>query len=240
MKTLVINENFEHHINSENVCDLRICLKKVYQKVLEHNLNVDSVKSALRDRHKNSCDSYDSCPKVKLKANFPTILNQNNNISLKSVIRRRFVQSLCSLLVLIIAIYVKRWDHLMSSRCAIANNYFVMEMTRPPTDCSICRNVNSFVILDRPTKAEFARHAYTGHPILVRGSTDHWSARNTFSFDFFRRIYTEIPDAYESVENECQFFPFKTEFSRLSEVFSMPEERVRMSGHNWKTWYIGW
>ena len=239
MKTLVINKSIEKICSDgEDVCDFnRICLKiqlkKVRKKVLEHNLNVDRVKRALK-----AMKTVESCPKVKMKSNSET--NFWDYLDIKSIIRSRFVQSLCSLLMLLIAIYVKQWDHLLSSRCAVANNYFVMEMTRPVTNCDICRNVNQFVILENPSKAEFAKYAYTGQPILVRGATDHWSAIETFNFNFFRKIYSETPNAYESVEEECQFFPFKTDFSRLSEVFEMPEERVGMSGTDSKPWYIGW
>ena len=239
MKTLVLNKSIEElYSDGEDVCDFnRICLKiqlkKVRKKVLEHNLSVERVKKALKDIKKKT----EGSPKVKMKTSFEHFWDY---LSIKSLIRSRFVQSLCSLLMLLIAIYVKQWDHLMSSRCALNNNYFVMEMTRPVTNCQICRNVTQFVILNNPSKAEFAKYAYTGQPILVRGAIDHWSALKTFNFDFFRKIYSETPDAYESVENECQFFPFKTDFNRLSEVFEMPLERVRMSGTDPKPWYIGW
>ena len=239
MKTLVLNKSIEElYSESEDICDfnriyLKIQLKKVRKKVLEHNLNVERVKKALK-----TIKTVECCPKVKMKATKE--MHFFDYLSIKSVIRSGFVQSLCSLLLLLIAIYVKQWDHLMSSRCALANNYFVMEMTRPVTNCDICRNVNQFVILEAPTKEEFALYAYTGQPILVRGATDHWSALKTFNFDFFRKIYSSTPFAYESVEEECQFFPFKTDFNRLSEVFQMPKERVWMSGPESKPWYIGW
>ena len=221
MKTLVINKSIELYSDGEDVCDfnticLKIQLKKVRKKVLEHNLNVDRVKTALKTI--NAIDWSECYPKVKMKTNSET--HFSDYLSIKSIIKSRFVQSLCSLLMLLIAIYVKQWDHLISSRCAVANNYFVMEMTRPVTNCDICRNVNQFVILEKPSKEEFAI--------------------KTFNFNFFRKIYSETVDAYESVEEECQFFPFKTLFNRLSEVFEMPEERVHMNGVDSKPWYIGW
>lgn len=237
MKTLVINEVTEEfcsddrHVSDFGRICLRIQLKKVCKKVLEHNLDVSRVKAALR--HANGVP-LEYCPRVKMKRTVDTTLRFG------SLVKSRFVQSLCSVLVLLVAVYGRQWHHLLSGRCALANNYFVMEMTRPVTDCDICRDVRGFVVLENPSKEEFARYAYTGQPVVVRGATDHWSALKTFSFDFFREIYTRIPDAYESVENECQFFPFRTDFRRLSEVFAMPEERVRMTGVESKPWYIGW
>jgi hypothetical protein len=235
METFLLKKNLELIMTDTNDCicdsndiDLKILLKKVHQKVIKHELNVESVKRALRNK---KCS-----PKVKMKRF--TIFSSSGVVF--DLLKSRFVQSLLSLLVIIIAICYQRWDHFIASRCAVANNYFVMEITRPVTNCDICRNVTQFLILENATKEEFAKHAYTGQPILVRGSTDSWLALKTFNFDFFRRIYSEVVDAYQSVEEECQFFPFKTDFSQLSEVFSMPEERIRMSEPNVKPWYIGW
>jgi len=241
METLVINKDCKvsesYDINLQKVC-LKRHLKKVYKKVLENNLNVKAVKKALRNRK----TLYESQPKVKMKEEMSEKC-LSYEVMAKRLVGNRFVQSLCSLMVLIIAIYVRRWDHMMSSRCVVSNNYFVMEASRPPTDCQICRNVDRFLILENTTKEEFAKYAYTGQPILVRGATHHWSALKTFSFDFFHEIYSQTPGAYESVEHECQFFPFKSEFNHLSEVFAMPEDRVRMSPmspYSSKPWYIGW
>ncbi|XP_054159823.1 uncharacterized protein LOC128958033 [Oppia nitens] len=251
METLVISKSYSKtlqtssHINSNHVINgvnidkvyakQKLC--KLYKKVLANNLNVNIVKKMLRNRR-----TYECFPKVKMKDNFCyNYTNISSDLSLfKYLINSRFLQSLFSLMIVIITIYVRQWDHLISSRCALYNNYFVMEMTRPPTNCDICRNVNQFLVLENITKDEFAKYAYNGQPIVVRGASKHWSALKTFSFDFFRQIYSQNPGAYESIERECQFFPFKTQFNHLSQVFAMPEERVRMTEQMSKPWYIGW
>lgn len=138
------------------------------------------------------------------------------------------------------AILYQKWDNLLDKRCAIANNYFVMEVSRPVTNCEICRNVSSVIVLQNPSKETFEKYAYTGQPLLVRGATANWTALNTFTFDFFRNVYANIKDAFQSVEEECQFFPFKTEFTSLKEVFAMPQERVTLRSNFAKPWYIGW
>ncbi|XP_023231587.1 uncharacterized protein LOC111631561 [Centruroides sculpturatus] len=129
---------------------------------------------------------------------------------------------------------------LFKSRCAVPNNYLVMEITRPLTDCKICRDVDRVIVFENVTKATFAKYAYSGKPMLVRGATTNWTALNYFNFSFFKQLYENVDDAYQSVEEECQFFPYKTDFLSLEAVFDMPEEQAYMTGPNAKTWYIGW
>lgn len=131
-------------------------------------------------------------------------------------------------------------SELFKSRCAVPNNYLVMEITRPLTDCKICRGVDSVIVFENVTKATFAKYAYSGKPMLVKGATNNWTALNYFNFTFFKKLYDSIDDAYQSVEEECQFFPYKTDFLSLEAVFHMPEEQAYMSDPHAKTWYIGW
>lgn len=126
------------------------------------------------------------------------------------------------------------------SRCVIENNYFLMEVTRPIADCKICKNVENFIVLQNVTKEEFAVYAYLGQPLLVHGGCLNWTALDVFDFDFFKSLYSSTTGAFESVEDECQFFPFRTKFLSLHEVFHMQEERAKMTSNTAETWYIGW
>ena len=62
-----------------------------------------------------------------------------------------------------------------------------------------------------------------------------------FSYEYFAGLYSNSNNNNSnSFRNEirrknCQFFPYKTEFRNLEEVFTMSDER-RFS----KPWYIGW
>ncbi|KFM65238.1 hypothetical protein X975_05541, partial [Stegodyphus mimosarum] len=67
-----------------------------------------------------------------------------------------------------------------------------------------------------------------------------WNALNVFNYNFFKELYNSTEGAYRSVEEECQFFPFRTKFLSLREVFNMPEERAYMTSSDAETWYIGW
>ncbi|RWS31396.1 F-box protein-like protein [Leptotrombidium deliense] len=141
-------------------------------------------------------------------------------------------------LLLFIAIFTQNYSHLSSSRCLVLNNYFLMEITRPVISCDFCKNVNSVIVLDNPSKEDFAVFAYSAKPILVKHATYNWTAFDVFSFNYFKQIYSEVKDGYRSIEEECQFFPFRTNFIRLSEVFSLPEDSVNATHATEDPWYI--
>lgn len=114
-----------------------------------------------------------------------------------------------------------------------------MEISRPITDCNICQRVDSVLILQNVTKDVFAQYAYSSRPLLVKGATQSWNATKTFDFEFFKNLYTHTDGALESVEEECQFFPFRTDFVTLRDVFAMSSARAQ-GLETEKPWYIGW
>lgn len=61
-----------------------------------------------------------------------------------------------------------------------------------------------------------------------------WPALKVFSLDYFAKLYDGIPGAYQSVEDECQFLPFKTDFLSLRDALEAGSHSKR------EPWYIGW
>ncbi|XP_033733589.1 uncharacterized protein LOC117322749 isoform X2 [Pecten maximus] len=116
---------------------------------------------------------------------------------------------------------------LKHSRCIIDNNGFVIEITRPKTNCQICENLLSVPMETNISTEEFIRkYAYTAVPVLVKDATRLWTAMDTFSFRFFRDLYKSVNGSLDAVEEECQFFPYKTEFETLEDVLNMTEDRA--------------
>lgn len=70
-------------------------------------------------------------------------------------------------------------------------------------------------------------------PVVVTDGTRDWPAVNTFSFEFFKKLY----QGYSIFS--CQFFPYKTEFESLQEALNMSEARANFADGE-KPWYIGW
>lgn len=137
------------------------------------------------------------------------------------------------------------WDEwiysaISESRCLFENGGFTMEVARPLTNCDCCRNLQQFPIERNISHEDFVKkYAYSAVPVLIKDATTNWTAMTNFSFDFFKNLYTKTKGALSSIEEECQFFPYKTEFETLEEVFNMSAKRANFTSGE-KPWYIGW
>ncbi|XP_045211643.2 uncharacterized protein LOC123563114 isoform X2 [Mercenaria mercenaria] len=127
-----------------------------------------------------------------------------------------------------------------SIRCLIENNELTIEMARPLIKCDICRNLDSVPVEYGISAQEFKqKYAYSTVPVLIKEATSNWSAMSKFSYKFFKDLYTEKEGALDSVDEQCQFFPYKTDFSTLNDVFNMSDARANFSEGE-APWYIGW
>lgn len=123
-----------------------------------------------------------------------------------------------------------------SSLCAVDNSIFVLEAARPIADCKMCEGLTEVPKLSDITVETFVHdHAYTGRPLVVKDATKNWTAMNVFTYEYFLHVYTD--SALNATDDECQFFPYQTEFHSLREVFNMSKERVMFKA---EPWYIGW
>lgn len=126
------------------------------------------------------------------------------------------------------------------AHCLLDNGGFTIEVARPLTNCECCRNLKEFPIERNISPEDFVKkYAYTAVPVLIKDATQNWTAMTNFSFEFFRNLYVNTKGALETVEEECQFFPYKTEFDTLGEVFNMTSQRANFTPGE-KPWYIGW
>ncbi|XP_012146378.1 adherens junction protein p120 isoform X5 [Megachile rotundata] len=110
---------------------------------------------------------------------------------------------------------------------------FTQNIFRPAEDCSICQDVQQVDRISNVDPATFEeRYAYSGRPVVVTDATQNWTAPSVFSFPFFKSLY-------EGEDANCQFFPYKTEFKNLQEVFNMSASRSLLEKGT-KPWYVGW
>ena len=129
---------------------------------------------------------------------------------------------------------------LTSSECAVPFHDGVLDLARPPLDCSFCRGITKVHRVSNISPEEFEKkYAYSGQPVIITDATKNWTALSTFSFKFFKEIYSKESPALANVESNCQFFPYKTNFGNLREVFEMDENRANLK-EGAKPWYIGW
>ncbi|KAG7207795.1 hypothetical protein KM043_009404 [Ampulex compressa] len=128
------------------------------------------------------------------------------------------------------------WNYVLAYRydkCLIEMPPFTQKIFRPPEDCSICIDVQRVDRLSNVDPVVFEeRYAYSGRPVVVTDAMANWTAPKVFSFSFFKSLY-------DGEEANCQFFPYKTEFQSLQDVFDMNESRSLLE-EGTKPWYVGW
>ena len=130
-------------------------------------------------------------------------------------------------------------NYFLGVRCIIPNNYLIWEATRPVADCRYCLNVSTPIILNNVTRNDFKPYAYTSKPIVIKQAFLHWAAIHLFNFTFFANLYNRYEDAFRSVDEECQFLHFKSNFISFRDVFEMDEARIENKPGQ-LSWYIGW
>lgn len=124
--------------------------------------------------------------------------------------------------------------------CIIEWNDKVIDFVRPPVDCSICKGISRVEKVANISPEEFEeKWAYSGTPVVITDAMTNWTATETFSFEFFKSIYGEDSPAIRNQDQKCQFFPYKSDFGNLAEVFNMSVERAQLKDGA-KPWYIGW
>uniref|UniRef100_A0A1L8D9L9 Putative conserved plasma membrane protein n=1 Tax=Nyssomyia neivai TaxID=330878 RepID=A0A1L8D9L9_9DIPT len=127
----------------------------------------------------------------------------------------------------------------ITTRCLLPNNYLVWEATRPISDCDFCRHIQGPLIFGNLTKEEFRPYAYSSQPIILKNAISHWPATKLLNYTFLRDLYGKIPGALDSVQSDCQFLHFKSNFLTLRDVFSMSQSRAEF--HKGEVpWYVGW
>lgn len=108
---------------------------------------------------------------------------------------------------------------------------------RKSEDCKICRGVKEVGRMTNMSKTLFEKsYAHTGVPVIISDGAIKWPAVNTFTYEFFKQVYN---NNNQDIDNECQFFPYKTEFKSLMEVFNMSANRAKLLPGT-EPWYIGW
>jgi hypothetical protein len=125
-------------------------------------------------------------------------------------------------------------------RCLVDFRQTMMDLFRPVSNCNICRNLREVDRVANITPEEFeAKYAYSKRPVVITDGAKNWSAPKIFSFKYFKELYPEDSPALKNLKENCQFFPYKTNFQNLGEVFAMSEERANLKDGQ-KPWYIGW
>jgi len=135
------------------------------------------------------------------------------------------------------ATYVLPMD-LETEQCLLSTTEVMLDVFRPPQDCSFCEGISKEDRVTNLTAEVFKeKHAYSGKVTVVTDGTKDWTASKYFSLKFFKQVYGKDSPVLASESKDCQFFRYNTDFNSLQEVFIMPKKMQKMEG---KAWYVGW
>ncbi|KAK2588496.1 hypothetical protein KPH14_001077 [Odynerus spinipes] len=149
-------------------------------------------------------------------------------------IRTRHLWILALLLLWIIGQTTKKFFATYRyDKCLVELPAVTQKIFRPAEDCSICRDVHRVEKLSNVDPTYFEeRYAYSGRPVVVTDAMVNWTAPKMFTYSFFKSLY-------DGEQANCQFFPYKTEFRNLQDVFNMSDSRSLLESGT-KPWYVGW
>lgn len=202
--------------NNNNTEFIRKTFLKLTENYIQHGATLKDLKSITRT--------------------IDNMKNGTNRSFKKKVLLMLFVLLLCGIFNRYFNTIIKMFQE---TRCLLPNNYLVWEFTRSISNCDYCRDVEAPLILPNLTREEFRPYAYSSRPMIVKDAIRDWPARDAYTLEFFRDLYEQVEGAYESVEEECQFLRFKSDFANLREVFAMSEARaLHREGED--PWYVGW
>ncbi|XP_046832779.1 uncharacterized protein LOC124430367 isoform X1 [Vespa crabro] len=149
-------------------------------------------------------------------------------------IRGKHLWILCLLLLWLVGSFV--WKYVLSTyrydKCLVEFPILTQKIFRPPEDCSICWDVQNVEKISNVDPVHFEeRYAYSGRPVIIMDAMTNWTATKIFSYSFFKSLYG-------GEQAGCQFFPYKTEFRSLLDVFNMSQSRSLLEAGT-KPWYVG-
>nr|CAH7737793.1 unnamed protein product [Callosobruchus chinensis] len=142
--------------------------------------------------------------------------------------------------LVIFSFVLNRSSLIQSSReCILDMPPVASKAFREPENCEFCKNIKDVDRVTNISPDEFLEfYSKPGRPVVVTDGAINWPAMQTFDFNFFKQLHQEVEFDRSEVKN-CQFFPYKTEFKHLGEVFNMSTSRANLDPQE-APWYVGW
>ncbi|KAF7286996.1 hypothetical protein GWI33_002836 [Rhynchophorus ferrugineus] len=143
------------------------------------------------------------------------------------------------LIVIFFYVIFKNIEIFNNRKCLVQMPRDASKLFREPEYCDICETVDKVDKISNVSPSYFLEeYIKPVRPVVVTDGALNWRARSIFNFNFFKKLFTKI-EINRSENTGCQFFPYKTEFQSLEEVFGMNEARAMLKPGE-KPWYIGW
>ena len=129
-----------------------------------------------------------------------------------------------------------------STRCLVSNNEVVKEFVRPVFNCELCRNTSRIERIANISRQEFIeKYAYGTVPVVITGAANGWKALDSFSYLYFKNLYTKDVVVMDDIVQGCQFINWGYHFDSIEEVFNMTDAKTKLEpGPGDDSWYVGW
>lgn len=155
-----------------------------------------------------------------------------------SLIANSVVFKFLPFVFLAVLLYFPVSEVLSHSPCLVSQIPPFGEVMHPKLDCDFCEGLRGAPHLTNLSQYEFvSEYAYTSRPILVVGAASGWPAMEVFSYNYFKDLYQQSPEAIDSDTEKGQFFSYSSNIRNLKELFELSSEGVSMATEKW---YIGW
>lgn len=141
----------------------------------------------------------------------------------------------CILCLAVLLYPVYHWY--IDSPCLIPQYLPVAEFTMPVVNCSFCQRFTHVPVINASdiTTSEFMnKYAYSSQPLLIKGAALSWPAIDKFSYEYFKELYLQRPEALEEDKVKGQFFAYSSGIRNLEEFVNLSSNDAN------KKWYIGW
>ena len=129
-----------------------------------------------------------------------------------------------------------------NTRCLVRNNLVLKEFFRPVYICEICRNISRIERIANISRQEFLeKYAYSTVPVVIAGAANGWKAMDSFSYLYFKNLYTKDVKVMKNIVRRCQFINWGYYYDSIEEVFNMTDAKTKLEpGPGDDSWYVGW
>ena len=184
---------------------------------------------------------YDETVCMKLQSELKALRKSKKKNCMKRISLSCLVFKLLPSLTFLGLLFIPISMIAMENQCLLSLGPFseVLGTDAMGYDCTFCEGVTYAPRLSNLTVEEFVeRYAYTTRPIIVTDATELWTAKDVFSYEYFKELYVKNKLSLEADVEGYQFFGYSSMLETLNDFFNMSKERVQLQGN--KRWYIGW
>ena len=160
--------------------------------------------------------------------------NKNKHQMKLTTLLKTLLYRVLPVFCLLVYLYFRVVAVYMADPCLLSQGALA-EFAMPLMDCELCRNISNHIEITDVTVSKFMEdYAFSIQPLLVKGAASHWPAVYTYSYEYFKDLYLQKPEAIEMDTNDGQFFAYSSNIHSINEFLNISQDVDATK------WYIGW